>query len=67
MSLTLAIGYLWWKIPAPPRIIHHDDVEYSGEHLFEVLTNRHLLRLDAREESGWCDGVEGGAGMRSYQ
>jgi MFS family permease len=41
-----AIVYLWWRIPDPPRISHHEDVEYSSEHLFEVLTNRQLLRLD---------------------
>ncbi len=45
--LTLgAIGWLWWKIPSPPRITHHEELEYSGEHLFEVLRNRQLLRLD---------------------
>jgi len=43
---VLAIGYLWWRIPAPPILAHHEDVEYSNEHLFNVLTNRHLLRLD---------------------
>ena len=45
--LTLcAIAYLWIRIPDAPRISHHEDVEYSSEHLFEVLTNRQLLRLD---------------------
>lgn len=42
----LAIAYLWIRIPNPPQITHHADVEYSSEHLFEVLTNRRLLRLD---------------------
>jgi hypothetical protein len=42
----LAIGHLWWKIPSPPVLGHHEDVEYSQEHLVSVLTNRHLLRLD---------------------
>jgi MFS family permease len=42
----LAIVYLWVRIPDPPRISHHEDVEYSQEHVFEVVTNRQLLRLD---------------------
>jgi MFS family permease len=42
----LAIPYLWIRIPTPPKITHHEDVEYSNEHLFEVLRNRQLLRLD---------------------
>ncbi len=47
-GLTVAaVPWLWWKVPDPPRISHHDELEYSGEHLFEVLTNRQLLRLDA--------------------
>jgi MFS family permease len=43
---VLGIGYLWWKIPTPPRLRHRDELEYSREHLFEVLTNLKLLRLD---------------------
>ncbi len=47
-ALTLlAIGWLWWKIPSPPRISHYDELEYSKDHLVEVLRNRQLLRLDA--------------------
>ncbi len=42
----LGIVALWTLIPNPPRLSHHDDTEYSGEHLFEVVRNRHLLRLD---------------------
>lgn len=42
----LGIVYLWWKIPEPPRLSHHDDAGYSREHLFEVIRNRNLLRLD---------------------
>ena len=42
----LAIAYVWLRIPTPPQLSHHEDVEYSNEHLFEVLTNRQLLRLD---------------------
>ena len=46
-ALTLlGIAALWWLIPTPPRVTHHEEAEYSGEHLFEVVTNRHLLRLD---------------------
>jgi MFS family permease len=46
-GLTLvAIGFLWLQIPTPPRVSHHEDVEYTSEHLFEVVTNRQLLRLD---------------------
>jgi MFS family permease len=43
---VLAIAFLWIRIPAPPRLVHHADVEYTNEHLFEVLTNRKLIRLD---------------------
>jgi MFS family permease len=43
---TLGIVYLWIGLPAPPRIVHHEDLEYSNEHLSEVLFNRQLLRLD---------------------
>ena len=46
-ALTLlGIGWLWWKVPQPPRISHHEDLEYSREHAFEVVTNRRLLFLD---------------------
>jgi MFS family permease len=43
---TLGIVYLWVGLPAPPRVVHHEDLEYSKEHLSEVLFNRQLLRLD---------------------
>jgi len=43
-----AIGmvYLWIWIPEAPRFAHHDELEYSREHAFEVMANRNLLRLD---------------------
>jgi MFS family permease len=47
-ALTLiAVVWLWWKIPDPPRIKHHDELEYSKDHLVEVVRNHQLLRLDA--------------------
>jgi len=46
-ALTLlAAGFLWLRIPTPPRLSHHADVEYSNEHVLEVVANRNLLRLD---------------------
>lgn len=42
----LAIAILWARMPEPARLSHHEDVEWTREHLFEVLTNRQLLRLD---------------------
>jgi MFS family permease len=42
----LGVLFLWFAIPSPPSLSHHDDVEYSNEHLLEVLTNRQLIRLD---------------------
>jgi MFS family permease len=43
---TLAIPYLWFFVPAPLRVVHHEDVEFSHEHMAEVLRNPQLLRLD---------------------
>jgi len=42
----LGIAYLWWRIPDPPVLTHHEETEYTREHLFEVVTNPNLLRLD---------------------
>jgi len=42
----LAIVHLWWRIPSPPRLVHHDELEYSRDNLWNVITNRQLLRLD---------------------
>jgi len=42
----LAVAFLWLRIPTPPRISHHAEVEYSNDHLLEVMANRNLLRLD---------------------
>jgi MFS family permease len=46
-ALTLCgIAWLWWRLPDPPRIGHHEELEYSHEHLFEVARNRQLVILD---------------------
>ena len=44
---VLGAGALWVIIPTPPRLSPHDDAEWSPEHLYEVVRNRQLLRLDA--------------------
>lgn len=43
---VIAAVFLWVRIPTPPRLSHHAEVEYSNEHLLEVVGNRNLLRLD---------------------
>jgi len=42
----LGVVYLWLRIPEPPKLSHHDDTEYSSEHVFEVIANRRLVVLD---------------------
>ncbi len=42
----ISLPYIIWGIPRPKVIVHHDDAEFTGSYLGEVLKDKNLLKMD---------------------
>jgi len=42
----ISLPYIIWGIPRPKVIVHHDDAEFTGSYLGEVLRDKNLLKMD---------------------
>ncbi|NPA54266.1 MAG: MFS transporter [Aquificae bacterium] len=43
---AISLPYIIWGIPRPKVIVHHEDAEFTGSYLGEVLRNKNLLKMD---------------------
>ncbi len=43
---AISLPYIIWGIPRPKVIVHHEDAEFTGSYLGEVLKNKNLLKMD---------------------
>ncbi len=42
----ISLPYIIWGIPKPKVIVHHEDAEFTGSYLGDVLRNKNLLKMD---------------------
>ena len=42
----ISLPYIIWGIPRPKVIVHHEDAEFTGSYLGEVLRDKNLLKMD---------------------
>jgi len=42
----ISLPYIIWGVPRPKVIVHHEDAEFTGSYLGEVLKNKNLLKMD---------------------
>jgi len=42
----ISIPYIIWGLPRPKVIVHHEDAEFTGSYLGEVLRDKNLLKMD---------------------
>ncbi len=42
----ISLPYIIWFLPRPKVIVHHDDAEFTGSYLGEVLRDKNLLKMD---------------------
>ena len=43
---AISLPYIIWGIPRPKVIVHHEDAEFTGSYLGDVLRNKNLLKMD---------------------